>query len=400
MNNSGLRQPGSVHRRCRRNGALAILWLLGLGGVAIAEDVTALQQARYAAEEALVTQPYKGITTDGNVVPGLFALDEGSEETAGIRRAATALLDSMTAEQRQAVRFDVDDVQWRRWSNMPHTIYYRRGVAMKDMTCEQRALVDALLGESLSAKGARQVRDIMRVDIYEEGSFWLTILGSPEGGQPWGWQLQGHHLAVNFFVVGDQVVVTPAFLAAEPTLVIAGSSTITSILQPEQNRGLEFVNSLSEVQKNVAVFSQVLDVSGIFTDALQDNLVLDYQGLPASEMNEVQRQDLLALINEYVSNLRDADARRKMLEVERHLDSTYFSWAGSTEPDAVFYYRVHSPVILIEFVHHVPFALPGMDKSKPTRQHIHTIVRTPNGNDYGKELLRQYRSLHGAPATD
>jgi hypothetical protein len=24
------------------------------------------------------------------------------------------------------------------------------------------------------------------------------------------------------------------------------------------------------------------------------------------------------------------------------------------------------------------------------RTHIHTVVRTPNGNDYGKDLLRQH----------
>ena len=26
----------------------------------------------------------------------------------------------------------------------------------------------------------------------------------------------------------------------------------------------------------------------------------------------------------------------------------------------------------------------------PSRDHIHTVVRTPNGNDYGKDLLRQH----------
>ena len=26
----------------------------------------------------------------------------------------------------------------------------------------------------------------------------------------------------------------------------------------------------------------------------------------------------------------------------------------------------------------------------PIRQHIHAVVRTPNGNDYGKDLLRQH----------
>ena len=53
-----------------------------------------------------------------------------------------------------------------------------------------------------------------------------------------------------------------------------------------------------------------------------------------------------------------------------------------------FYYRVHSPVILIEFDHQRGIAL---DNDEPSRQHIHTVVRTPNGNDYGIDLLRQHR---------
>ena len=63
--------------------------------------------------------------------------------------------------------------------------------------------------------------------------------------------------------------------------------------------------------------------------------------------------------------------------------------------DAVFYYRIHSPVILIEFDHQRPIGtrhLPAPDV--PTRQHIHVIVRTPNGNDYGKDLLRQHLRAH------
>ena len=34
------------------------------------------------------------------------------------------------------------------------------------------------------------------------------------------------------------------------------------------------------------------------------------------------------------------------------------------------------------------------DPQQPTRQHIHVVVRTPNGNDYGKDLLRQHYELH------
>ncbi|MBQ09977.1 MAG: hypothetical protein CMJ45_00300 [Planctomyces sp.] len=61
---------------------------------------------------------------------------------------------------------------------------------------------------------------------------------------------------------------------------------------------------------------------------------------------------------------------------------------GKTEADSVFYYRVHSPVILVEFDHQNG-VFP--DNDKPSRNHIHTVMRTPNGNDYGKDLLRQHR---------
>jgi hypothetical protein len=30
----------------------------------------------------------------------------------------------------------------------------------------------------------------------------------------------------------------------------------------------------------------------------------------------------------------------------------------------------------------------------PYREHIHAVVRTPNGNDYGKDLLRQHYAEH------
>jgi hypothetical protein len=58
------------------------------------------------------------------------------------------------------------------------------------------------------------------------------------------------------------------------------------------------------------------------------------------------------------------------------------------------YYRIHRPVILIEFDHQQPANLAAFvtDRKQPTRQNIHVVVRTPNGNDYGKDLLRQ----HGA----
>jgi hypothetical protein len=74
-----------------------------------------------------------------------------------------------------------------------------------------------------------------------------------------------------------------------------------------------------------------------------------------------------------------------------HLRDTHFSWIGAHDDHGAFYYRIYSPVVLIEFDHQ-----PGIvyANNEPTRDHIHTVIRTPNGNDYGKDLLRQHYAQH------
>jgi hypothetical protein len=57
------------------------------------------------------------------------------------------------------------------------------------------------------------------------------------------------------------------------------------------------------------------------------------------------------------------------------------------------YYRIHSPVVRIEFDQPRAVSLPG-DPKIPLRTHVHTVVRTPNGNDYGADLLRQHLLEH------
>jgi hypothetical protein len=113
-------------------------------------------------------------------------------------------------------------------------------------------------------------------------------------------------------------------------------------------------------------------------------------------MTAAQRTQLLDLVAEHVGNVADGHAKVKMDEVRAHVDRTYFAWIGNTGADDVFYYRIHSPVVLIEFDHQLPVALPG--PRVPGKTHIHSVVRTPNGNDYGKDLLRQHYEKHRGDA--
>jgi hypothetical protein len=227
---------------------------------------------------------------------------------------------------------------------------------------------------------------MMRRDPYGADNFWLTVLGTPSSSQPWGWQLQGHHLAINCRIVGDQLTLTPMFLGAEPVEGTTGRQAGTTFMQTERDRAAVLVGDLTESQRARAVIAADKRGPSNLAEAFKDNLVIPYAGVRASELTHGQRRRLLGLVRGHLAMLRESDATQRMKEVRRHLDETYFAWIGGTDAEAAFYYRIHSPVILVEFDHQPPFVLKHLDKDVPTREHIHVMMRTPNGNDYGAAL--------------
>ena len=185
---------------------------------------------------------------------------------------------------------------------------------------------------------------------------------------------------------------TPAFMGSEPIRAETGKYACTVVLQDEQDKALAFMNALSADQQKQATLQSEKTANNSLAQAFRDNLVLDYAGVRVSGLSAAQKKQLLDVIAEYVGNMSAGHAKVRMQEVEKHLDETHFAWIGGTSSDAVFYYRIHSPVILIEFDHQTPVALPG--PKVPGRIHVHSVVRTPNGNDYGKDLLRQHYATH------
>jgi hypothetical protein len=379
---------------------------LAVAGLAVAAAwrATGFRRADLAAQgqQDPLAEPFRGVTTTGGVVPDLFPVRRTGVSTEPILAASRAFLDALSDSQRARTTFPVDDIEWRRWNNVHR--YDRQGVSLDELTAEQREAAWGLLRAGLSPTGVEKARAVMRLNghlgeltgrpgEYGEGAYFFTVMGRPSTAEPWGWQLDGHHLNLNYFVLGDQVVMTPAFMGSEPVVARSGPYAGTTVLQIEERRGLDLMASLTPAQRAAAVLDLPKRRGNALAQAFQDNLVLDYAGIRASALTTLQRARLLELIAEYVGNIRGGHAAVKMAEVRAHLDDTYFAWIGDVGPDAVFYYRVHSPVILIEFDHQGPIALPG-DRSVPTREHIHTVVRTPNGNDYGKDLLRQHYEAH------
>ena len=371
-----------------------------------AQRAERFRQMSVSAEAKGLAEPFKGLTTNGQIEPGLFAIKSTGVSTEPVRKGAEALLAALTKEQRDKTMFAVDDAEWRKWMNQDY--YVRRGVSFLEMTEAQREVAIALLRASLSAKGLKQTRDIMRLnhtlgelndndfDRYGEWRYYLTVMGKPSATEPWGWQLDGHHAIINYFVLGDQVVMTPTFAGSEPVTATTGKFKGTTILQDEQNKGLAIINALNDSQRQKAILKVSKTGNENLTEAWKDNVVLDYAGIRVSDLSESQRKQLLDVIALYIDNMDNGHARVKMDEVRGHLDRTWFAWIGKTGQDDVFYYRIHSPVLLIEFDHQVPANLKHLakDPNAPNHEHIHTVVRTPNGNDYGKDLLRLHYQQH------
>ena len=361
--------------------------------------------------ERRVGEPFTGITTDGTVLPGLYPLLPSGVSTDAVRLAALAFLDGLDRGQRERACFEITSDAWRRWWNI-HPFLMRHGLLLDELAEEQRAAALRLIEATLSPSGYRTARDVMRLNEtlgeitgswteYGEWVYFVSLFGEPSEREPWGWQIDGHHLIVNCLVVGDQVVVTPLFLGSEPVIAETGRYAGTRVLQTEQNDGLAFIHTLSAGQRRQAILydsilsSELPAERGIGSDgrvqaaAFRDNERIPYEGIRASELTEPQREQLLRLSALYTGRARAVHAELWLQTVRQHLDETHFLWMGGTGENDVFYYRIHSPVLLVEFDHQPGIAF---DTDEPTRNHIHTVVRTPNGNDYGMDYLRQHHA--------
>lgn len=361
---------------------------------------------------AELERPFEGLTTDGLIQAGLRRRTP-AVSTAPITEAALAFLQALAPEQRTRASFAMDADEWRMWINV-HMNHFRHGLLIEDLPQSGRDLALAVVAASVSARAFDSARTIMRVNqliaelggdhhAFGEWPYFMSIFGTPGGDEPWGWQIDGHHLCLNCVVFPDQVVMTPAFMGSEPRHVTRGPLAGVRLFDPEELLGLDLIRSLDSDQRAQAIIHASilkddipLHLQNNFDGRMQagafhDNLIAPYQGIQAASMSDAQRRILRSLAATYVGWNAPGHAEVRMSEVEAHLDETWFSWYGGYDDRAPFYYRLHSPVVLIEFDHH-----PGVvfDNEEPTRNHVHTVVRTPHGGDYGADLLAAHHATH------
>lgn len=303
--------------------------------------------------------------------------------------AARNFLSALTPDQQARASFDFTDAERTNWHYIPRA---RKGLPIKEMTHEQRLLAQALLASGLSHTGYGKAVSIMSLEsilaILEKDRvggpardpelYFVSIFGKP-GAVPWGWRLEGHHLALNFTIpaAGAAPVVTPSFFGSNPGEVKSGPRAGTRILGKEEDLGRELVKSLDETQRKTAII-----LADAPKEILNDPKRIDPtkpEGLPYSTLTDAQKTLLAQLIKEYLFRHRPDIAADEWARLEKSgLDKVHFAWAGGLEAGQPHYYRVQSDAFVIEY-----------DNTQNDANHVHSILRH-FGRDFGHDALGKH----------
>ncbi|KAI1372682.1 hypothetical protein F4677DRAFT_245518 [Hypoxylon crocopeplum] len=359
----------------------------------------------YAHWRNLFQEPFRGVTNDGKVRPGLFELRDEGIPAAAIASAAQAIIAQLTPAQVARTLLHIDSPEWRSWSN-PEFLVSDKGIRLDEISAELRESVLSLLQTTLSPEGYAKAVAAMRINhflgelvnapkVMNEHSYNFVIFGTVSETRPWGFSFYGHHLCLSVFLYRTQVVVSPWFTGAEPNVIDDGPHKGTRILHEEERLGLELMQSLSDEEKTKAtVYAKMKDPAmpkgrwnhddqRHLCGAYRDNRVVPYEGVVVGSLSPKQQDLVRQILTQYLLYLPEKSRELKLQDCADWFGETYFSWIGACGDDDPFYYRVQSPVVLVEFDHHSGVFLANAD---PAKFHIHTLLRTPNAGDYGFAL--------------
>ncbi|MEU4660011.1 DUF3500 domain-containing protein [Streptomyces sp. NPDC023723] len=362
----------------------------------------------------LYLDAFRGITEDGTLRTDAhpFTPARAGEEApvAAMVAAARELLGALDDEGRRGIRHAVDAPEWQTWAN-PEFMQFDTGLRLEFQSAEVRAKALALMAASLSPEGYELAHGMMLINgflgevvgletLLNEFSYNIALYGDPDPRAPWGWQLYGHHCALSCLVVEGRMVLSPLFLGAEPNEIDAGPHAGLSAFTERISLGTALMAALTPDQRQAAtVYRRMVDPAmppgrvhpgdeRHLAGAFQDNRRIPFEGVRADALSAEARELVMRIAREFVLPLPQGPRAARLREIRECLDETWFCWIGGHQPGDVFYYRVQSPVLCAELDHHCGVFL---DYDTPRPFHVHTVLRTPHGNDYGRAYVRQWQ---------
>ena len=330
------------------------------------------------------------------------------------------LIDTFSAEQRDAALFAFDDPRRLDWDIIPKPD--RIGVSLHNLDRHQKVVVFELVRLAVSHEVFTKVLAITQLEQVlrerEAGflgfaaplwrtpdSYFLSIFGRPGFEDTWSLRFLGHHVCINVTVVNQRwISTTPSALGQQP---VVGAGVLNPMAEDE-GLGFELLGSLDDAQRAITIFHDVSPADFVsrqvpLIGALEypdhyDLGMPQYQistddrkalalvraepsGISADALDEQQAGILNRLIDTYLSRLpaKAADEYRRQLDADGPA-LVYFAWAGGSERGTPHYFRVQTRTLLIEMVNAVD-----------SGNHIHSVLRDFD-NDFAHESLAKYEA--------
>ncbi|WP_136468131.1 DUF3500 domain-containing protein [Flagellimonas onchidii] len=309
----------------------------------------------------------------------------------GIAQSPTTnFLNSLNAEQRKKAAMGFTDDSRESWHFFPASMLEKKGVSLGELTSSQKDFFHAMLKSHLSQSGYQKAMKIIELEdvllelegnanMRDSSKYYISVYGDPNKDHIWGWSFEGHHLSLNFTVVGDHVSFAPRFMGASPAIVKQGKRKgHRTTLANEEDLALELINSLDSNQKSVAIFSKTA-FNEILTFVESTVKPFETVGISMDALNPKQQELLWKLIYEYISAMPTNLAKKRLSNLKQEQSSNiYFGWAGDTVLGKPHYYRVQGKSFLIEF-----------DNVQNNANHIHLVWRDFDG-DFGRNLIHEH----------
>jgi len=274
----------------------------------------------------------------------------------------------------------------------------RKGIALNELSDEQRNKAFALLKSCLSVTGYTKTMDILQLenvlqvlenrsdnDYRNSGKYFITIFGKPDQKNSWGWRFEGHHISFNFSALNNKLISgTPGFLGANPAIVPSGPQKGKQALREETEGGFALLHSFTSQQLKSAI-SKSGAPGEIITFVSRKAAIDSKEGIGYAAMTKTQHALFMKLIHAYIHRYTKLFADDMINDLTNAgLNNLRFVWAGSQQPDGKpYYYRIQGPTIIIEF-----------DNSQGNANHIHSVVRDLKNDFGGDALLEHYQKNH------
>ena len=308
--------------------------------------------------------------------------------------AALKCINSFDSSQNAKAVFPFDEMSRYDWNYLPPSLIPRKGVSLKDLDSTQKKNVYALLKSFLSDKGFSRTQEIMNNEYYLKElepdmihripeNYFAAFYGTPGKDSVWGWKFSGHHIALNFTVVNNQLAFTPIFFGIYPAEIDTGEYQGRRIIKDEEDIGFDLINMLTGEQQSTAIFQE-----RSFNDVVTSNAIqvgpLPPVGILAKDLTSPQKDVLNKLIACHLTSMPAEIAERRMKRiVSEDFNQIRFGWAGGLLKGVPHYYRIQGKTFLIEF-----------DNTTHNANHIHIVWRDFDG-DFGVDLLKEHYKNSG-----